>query len=205
MSSRAVEDGAVIDSYFSFVLPSVPETPGSGHGRSLSLQGSFTGGTGTDFGDGPPPGSSVLGRRKRPESMAEWSPPTKARLKTYTEDVASEYGVPESNREDFLNASTLSTHKLMIVTLGVVLGRREDASSESRLTEYLGSSELKENVISHGVLLDPKIPSYKIGFLDRLMVAGLNAGAPLITIVPQGNHRISAIQQAGAQLKTYST
>ncbi|KAJ6617272.1 hypothetical protein B0H10DRAFT_2218754 [Mycena sp. CBHHK59/15] len=127
--------------------------------------------TGTDFGDGPPPGSSVLGRRKRPESMAEWSPPTKARLKTYAEDVASEYRVPESNREDFLNASTLSTHKLMIVTLGVVLGRQEDASSESRLTEYLGSSEFKENVISQirGVLLDPKIPSYKIGFLDRLM------------------------------------
>ncbi|KAJ6517231.1 hypothetical protein C8R47DRAFT_250150 [Mycena vitilis] len=150
---------------------SVPGTPraGSSHGRNASLGQGFLTGTGTsfDFGDG----SSVLGRRQRHESMTEWSPPTKVRLKTYADEVAREYGVPEDSREDFLKASMLSTHKLMIVTLGAVLGQREDASIETRLAEYLASSEFKENVVSQirSVMLDPKIPSYKLGFLDRLM------------------------------------
>ncbi|KAJ7802029.1 hypothetical protein B0H14DRAFT_3782021 [Mycena olivaceomarginata] len=59
----------------------------------------------------------------------------------------------------------------MIVTLAAVLGQQEDETSEARLSKYLVSSEFKENVISRirGVLLDPKLPSYKLGFLDRLM------------------------------------
>ncbi|KAJ7676600.1 hypothetical protein DFH06DRAFT_1466071 [Mycena polygramma] len=159
----------------SFSSPSVPGTQlagGFGHGGNHSVgHGSFTGSTGLDFGDGSAHGSTILGRRQRQESMTEWSPPTKVRLKTYANDVASEYGVPESSLPEFLDACQLPTHKLLIVTLGAVLGQRNDASSDSRLAEYLGSSEFKENVITQirGLLLDPKLPSYKVGFLDRLM------------------------------------
>lgn len=60
-----------------------------------------------DFGETP--GSSVLGRRKRTESLADWSPPTKARLTLYAGEVAGEYEVPESSHEEFINASIVSS------------------------------------------------------------------------------------------------
>ncbi|KAJ7798135.1 hypothetical protein B0H14DRAFT_3492887 [Mycena olivaceomarginata] len=148
----------------------MPETPSLGRANSLG-NGTYTGGIGMSLGDVTPHREGALGRRKRPESLADWSPPTKVRLRTYADGVAADYAVPESTRQEFIDASTLSTHKLMIVTLAAVLGQQEDETSEARLNKYLVSSEFKENVISRirGVLLDPKIPSYKLGFLDRLM------------------------------------
>ncbi|KAJ7755640.1 hypothetical protein DFH07DRAFT_773321 [Mycena maculata] len=117
------------------------------------------------------PSPSLLGRRKRTESLAEWSPPMKARFKMYTSEIASEYGVPENRHEEFIKASMLPTHKLMIVTLAAVLGQHEDSSVDVQLQQYLASASFKDNVVSQirGALLDPKLPSYKMGFLDQLM------------------------------------
>ncbi|KAJ6578991.1 hypothetical protein B0H10DRAFT_2343542 [Mycena sp. CBHHK59/15] len=155
----------------SFSLPVVPTTTTPAYPAISGFR--FPGGStsGSDFSELVPGSSSVLGRRKRPESMVEWSPPTKARLTVYAGEVAGEFGVPEGDRDEFLSASSLPTHKLLIVTLAAVLGSRQDASSDTKLQGYLGSAGFKENVISQirGVLLDPKLSSYKTGFLDRLM------------------------------------
>ncbi|KAJ6556939.1 hypothetical protein B0H10DRAFT_2446238 [Mycena sp. CBHHK59/15] len=72
-------------------------------------------------------------RRKRPDSIVDWSPPTKARLTTYAGEVADEFGVSEGDRDEFLSAALLPTHKLLIVTLAAVLGSRQDASSDTKL------------------------------------------------------------------------
>ncbi|KAJ7476790.1 hypothetical protein FB451DRAFT_1366381 [Mycena latifolia] len=151
---------------FTYSSPSI--TPGP---ALPSSQTQFQGGFVPEFSDLTPGSASVLGRRKRLESLNEWSPPTKARLRGYAGEVAGEFGVPESNREEFITASMLPTHKLMIVSLAAGLAAREDDSSEVKLKAYLVSGEFKDNVISQirGVLLDPKLPSYKTGFLDRLM------------------------------------
>ncbi|KAJ6624577.1 hypothetical protein B0H10DRAFT_2186638 [Mycena sp. CBHHK59/15] len=154
----------------SFSLPSMATTPAHRHAVSSSfhfLPASPT----TDLSGLLPASSSVLGRRKRPDSIVDWSPPTKARLTTYAGEVADEFGVSEGDRDEFLSAALLPTHKLLIVTLAAVLGSRQDASSDTKLQEYLVSAEFKENVINQirGVLMDPKLPSYKTGFLDRLM------------------------------------
>ncbi|KAJ6458274.1 hypothetical protein C8R45DRAFT_1221655 [Mycena sanguinolenta] len=157
---------------FSFSSSSVPETPGVGHGRASSInRGAYTTGTGISPGNVTPCRDSSLGARKRVESVADWSPPTKVRLRAYADGVAAEYAVPESSREEFLDASTLPTHKLMIITLAAVLGQHEGEDNEARLKKYLASSEFKEHVVGRirGVLLDPQLPSYKLGFLDRLM------------------------------------
>jgi len=115
--------------------------------------------------------SSSLGRRKRPDTLADWSPPSKAHLRAYANEVAGEYGVPEDSRDQFINASMLPTHKLVVVTLAAILGRQGDESSDTKLQTYLLSGEFKDNVITQirCILLDPKLPSYKTGFLDRLM------------------------------------
>ncbi|KAJ6608565.1 hypothetical protein B0H10DRAFT_2438997 [Mycena sp. CBHHK59/15] len=136
-------------------IPAMATTPGHrlGHSQGSSLD--FA-----DFGELAPASTTLLGRRKRTDSAAEWSPPTKARLKTYANDIAGEYGVPESSREEFISASMLPTHKLLIVTLAVVLGQQEDGNPTLFPRR---SSQIR------GVLLDPKLPSYKTGFLDRLM------------------------------------
>ncbi|KAJ7323586.1 hypothetical protein DFH08DRAFT_817623 [Mycena albidolilacea] len=93
----------------------IPPQPGQGqnyggtprgHERSIILapSSSFNGTPST-------PGSqgfiflssrSVLGRRERVESLTDWSPPTKAHLKEYTEDVAGEYEIPVSRWEDLV-------------------------------------------------------------------------------------------------------
>ncbi|KAJ6584299.1 hypothetical protein B0H10DRAFT_2442834 [Mycena sp. CBHHK59/15] len=155
----------------SFSLSVVPTTPAYPAIGGFRFPGGSTGTSGSDFSELVPGSSSVLGRRKRPESMVEWSPPTKARLTAYAGEVAGEFGVPEGDRDEFLSASSLPTHKLLIVTLAAVLGSRQEASSDTKLQGYLESAGFKENVTSqiHGVLLDPKLSSYKTGFLDRLM------------------------------------
>ncbi|KAJ7622708.1 hypothetical protein B0H17DRAFT_1151596 [Mycena rosella] len=126
----------------------------------------------SDLSDDAPGSTSILGPRKRSASILQWSPRTKTRLTEYAGDVAGELGVPESSRAEFMSASTLPTHKLLIFTLAAVLTSGEDASSHTRLLAYLTSTEFKDNVIGQirGVLLDPKLPSYKIGFLHRLVM-----------------------------------
>ncbi|KAJ7017718.1 hypothetical protein C8F04DRAFT_425293, partial [Mycena alexandri] len=154
-------------------LPSMSQpSAGSAYDFRTLTQGQFSG-EGPSFGpDMTHGGSSVLGRRKRSETFQEWSPPTKARLRTYADNIGVEYGVPDEQRQEFLGASVLPTHKLLIVTLAAVLGQQgQPSGGESRLQVYLASSDFKENVVNQirGVLLDPKVPSYKTGFLDRLM------------------------------------
>ncbi|KAJ7494097.1 hypothetical protein FB451DRAFT_1164970 [Mycena latifolia] len=119
---------------------------------------------------------SVLGRRER-ESLAEWSPPTKVRLIEYAQDVANEYGMSEGQREELVAVSTLSTHKLVLVTFATLL-RNQQADVVETLQTYLVSAAFKENVVGHvrGLFLDPKVSSYKIGFLGRLRHMRLNPG-----------------------------
>ncbi|KAJ7069019.1 hypothetical protein B0H15DRAFT_807272 [Mycena belliarum] len=150
---------------FSF-RDTTPTTPAQVTGRDR-----YQGGSMSDLSEFTPVNASVLGRRKRTESLHEWSPPTKAHLRTYAAEIAGEFGVAENDREEFVNASMLPTHKLVIVTLAAILGAREDDSSDTKLQGYVGSAEFKDHVVGHirGVLLDPKLPSYKTGFLDRLM------------------------------------
>ncbi|KAJ7118419.1 hypothetical protein C8R43DRAFT_1137352 [Mycena crocata] len=113
---------------------------------------------------------SVLGRRQRSECLADWSPPTKARLTEYADSVASEYGITQGQREDLLAASGLSTHKLMIVTFAALL-RGQQAEGAETLQTYLASSPFKEHVVGQvrDLFLDPKLSSYKLGFLSRLL------------------------------------
>ncbi|KAJ7875160.1 hypothetical protein B0H14DRAFT_2568931 [Mycena olivaceomarginata] len=96
----------------------IPPQPGQGqnyggtprgHERSITLgpSSSFNGTPSTPGSQGFifPPSTSVLGRRERVESLTDWSPPTKARLKEYAEDVSGDYEIPESRREDLVKAS----------------------------------------------------------------------------------------------------
>ncbi|KAJ7665481.1 hypothetical protein DFH06DRAFT_985633 [Mycena polygramma] len=135
---------------------------------------SFNGTPGTPGGLGlgfsPSASASVLGRRERVDSLTDWSPPTKARLREYAEDVAGEYEIPESRREDFIRASQLSTHKLVLITLAAVYGGQHE-SAEDKLGAYLASADFKNNVVSkiRAVFLDPHLSSYKTGLLERLM------------------------------------
>jgi hypothetical protein len=80
----------------------MPETPSLGRANSLG-NGTYTGGTGMSLGDGTPRREGALGRRKRPESLADWSPPTKVRLRTYADSVAADYAVPECNGHELLD------------------------------------------------------------------------------------------------------
>ncbi|KAJ7800037.1 hypothetical protein B0H14DRAFT_2616532 [Mycena olivaceomarginata] len=155
---------------FESPLMTTPTTPAHqmihhSRGQSIGNNSSF------DLGNESGTTSSFLGRRKRPDSLADWSPPTKAYLRAYAKEVASEYAVPEDSQDEFINASMLPTHKLVVITLAAVLGRQADDSSTSKLQTYLASSEFKDNVTVQVrcILLDPKLPSYKIGFFDRLM------------------------------------
>lgn len=65
------------------------------------------------LGDVTPHREGALGRRKRPESLADWSPPTKVRLRTYADGVAADYAVPESTRQEFIDASTVGSLRLV--------------------------------------------------------------------------------------------
>ncbi|KAJ7112255.1 hypothetical protein C8R44DRAFT_741946 [Mycena epipterygia] len=117
-----------------------------------------------DFGETP--GSGILGRRKRTESLADWSPPTKARLTSYAEDIATEYGVPESSREEFINAIMFWDIEGMIPAMQgykPILYLQSSSADTDRRSQ--------DNVIGQvrGVLMDPKLSSYKTGFLDRLL------------------------------------
>ncbi|KAJ6614496.1 hypothetical protein B0H10DRAFT_2435952 [Mycena sp. CBHHK59/15] len=169
----------------------LPPQPGQGqnyrstprvHERNiLGTSSSFNGTPSTPGSQGFifPPSTSVLGRRERVESLTDWSPPTKAHLKEYAEDVAGEYEIPESRREDFVKASQLCTHKLVIVTLAAVLGGQHE-NMEEKLATYLASSEFKKNVVSkiRAVFLDANLSSYKTGLLNRIMRhIRLNPGA----------------------------
>ncbi|KAJ6542122.1 hypothetical protein B0H10DRAFT_2136741 [Mycena sp. CBHHK59/15] len=114
--------------------------------------------------------ASVLGRRQRSECVADWSPPTKARLTEFAESVASEYGISESQREELVTASALPTHKLIIVTFAALL-RSQQADGTESLQTYLASAAFKENIVGQvrDLFLDPKLSSYKVGFLSRLL------------------------------------
>ncbi|KAJ7795464.1 hypothetical protein B0H14DRAFT_2620940 [Mycena olivaceomarginata] len=68
-----------------------------------------------------------------------------ARLKEFAEDAAGEYEIPESRHEDFVKASQLSTHRLVIVTLAAVLGGQHE-NMEDKLGAYLASSEFKVGI-----------------------------------------------------------
>ncbi|KAJ7104552.1 hypothetical protein C8R43DRAFT_1140989 [Mycena crocata] len=122
---------------------------------------------------------SILGRRGRSPGpggteldQGEWSRHTKVLLREYASERAVEYGVPEARREDFIEACSLSTHKLLIVMLAAVLGGHED-SVDDKLKQFLLSSDFKEHVVGQirSVLLDPGLSSYKSGFLERLLVS----------------------------------
>ncbi|KAF8214704.1 hypothetical protein K438DRAFT_1749798 [Mycena galopus ATCC 62051] len=123
-----------------------------------------------------PSQETVLGRRARspPPSgeseVTEWSRPNKVLLQEFAAEKAAEYGVPEDKRKEFLEASSLSTHKLLIVTLASILGGEEE-TIEDKMKVFLSSSSFKENVVGHirSVLLDPRLSSYKTGFLGRLL------------------------------------
>ncbi|KAF8207665.1 hypothetical protein K438DRAFT_1961924 [Mycena galopus ATCC 62051] len=150
-------------------MPMAPG-PGFGHGhrqsQSLGDYGIFN--SQNEFAPSP---STSLGRRRRTDSLADWSPPSKVRLRAYAIGAAGECDVPEDSREQLVNASMLPMQQLMIVTLATVLGRQGDGSSSTKLQTYLVSAEFKDNVTIpiRCILLDPKLQSYKIGFLDRLM------------------------------------
>ncbi|KAJ6632425.1 hypothetical protein B0H10DRAFT_1938047 [Mycena sp. CBHHK59/15] len=141
-----------------------------------------------------PPSSqqeSVLGCRGRSPDidvgLGEWSRPNKVLLTEFATNAAAEYGVAEDKLPDFIDASTLPTHQLLIVTLAAVLGGREE-STDNVMQAYLASSTFKasrsptlslglwtywaqEHVVGQvrAVLLDPKLSSYKNGFMHRLL------------------------------------
>ncbi|KAJ7158194.1 hypothetical protein C8R43DRAFT_1124814 [Mycena crocata] len=117
---------------------------------------------------------SILGRHMRTDSgagdLAEWSRPTKVLLKNFATSTAGEYSVDGEKIQQFVEASTLPTQKLLIVLLATVIGTKQD-SLEDMLQAYLVSPGFKENVIGKlcSVLLDPILSSYKQGFLYRLL------------------------------------
>ncbi|KAJ6622344.1 hypothetical protein B0H10DRAFT_2014348 [Mycena sp. CBHHK59/15] len=149
---------ASMNGFQSFATPSWPSTPGCGPRR------------GQHSGDSTLTSRSVLGRHERAQCEKDWSPPTKARLIEYADSVASEYGISEGQRDDLLAASTLLTHKLIIVTFAALLRSQQQEGAET-LQTYLVSTTFKEYVVGpvHDLFLDPKLSSYKTGFLSRLM------------------------------------
>ncbi|KAG6916567.1 hypothetical protein DXG01_006338 [Tephrocybe rancida] len=115
--------------------------------------------------------SSSLGRRTREHSdLVEWSPATKRHLRDYASSMISQYGVPTELQPDFLEASTLPTHKLTVVVLAKLMADKHE-SVDHELQTYCGSAEFREHVVSclRSVLLDPKVSSYKDGLLSRLL------------------------------------
>ncbi|KAJ6613215.1 hypothetical protein B0H10DRAFT_1951620 [Mycena sp. CBHHK59/15] len=114
---------------------------------------------------------TVLGRRHSRSpgfdiDVVEWSRPSKMLLSEFAATTAGEYDIAEEQMESVLEASTLPTQKLLIVTLDTVLGAKEE-SSDDRLRVYLLSAEFKEHVVGRlrSVLLDPGLSSFKDGFL----------------------------------------
>ncbi|KAJ6469226.1 hypothetical protein DFH09DRAFT_1111232 [Mycena vulgaris] len=178
------------------------QTPGramSGRQPLGQINGTL-GGSPWSFGQpGPltpcPSQDSILGRRPRsPDPPASdvdegWSRHTKVMLREFSSDTAAEYGVPGDKREDFIEASMLTTHKLLIVTLAAVLGGQEE-SIEDKMKSFLLSSAFKEHVLSRirSVLLDPKLSSYKDGFQERLLRhIRLNPGTYHIPLALRGS------------------
>ncbi|KAJ6626755.1 hypothetical protein B0H10DRAFT_1941751 [Mycena sp. CBHHK59/15] len=143
---------------------------------------------------GPNPGHDMGGSLQRWEvhrrSKHQQQTGHRLRKQVYAKETAVEYEIPDSRREEFVKASMLPTHKLVIVTLAAVLGGQHE-NMEDRLQVYLASSEFKvghslahighiliqaasavqKNVVTQirVVLLDPKLSSYKTGLLSRLM------------------------------------
>ncbi|KAJ7674197.1 hypothetical protein B0H17DRAFT_1208220 [Mycena rosella] len=152
--------------------PSYEGTPSGGR-RVLGPSSSFNATPSTPASQGEysiPPLPSVLGRWERVNSVTDWSPPTKARLKQFAEDAAREYSVPEYQCQEFVGVSQLPTHKLMIIMLAAVLGGQQEKMAD-KLQVYLTSSEFKTNVVFQirAVFLDPNLSSYKTGLLNWLL------------------------------------
>ncbi|KAJ7307885.1 hypothetical protein DFH08DRAFT_823968 [Mycena albidolilacea] len=64
-------------------------------------------------------------------------------------------------REDFVKASQVSTHRLVIVTLATVLGGRHE-NTEDKLGAYLVSSEFKVGIYEMGKSPDFRVPGRKV-------------------------------------------
>ncbi|KAJ7266784.1 hypothetical protein C8J57DRAFT_1510875 [Mycena rebaudengoi] len=117
---------------------------------------------------------SVLGHRPRsPElddEIKEFSRHTKVALREFVTNIAGQHGIPEEEVEDFVEASTLPTHKLLIVTLvAIMVGQMKSVNDGLKM--YLLSSGFKASPLAQHslVLLDPKLRSYKDGFMNRLL------------------------------------
>ncbi|KAF8062392.1 hypothetical protein FPV67DRAFT_1508283 [Lyophyllum atratum] len=116
--------------------------------------------------------TSSLGRRSRDggNELTEWSPATKVQLVDYAKRVSTQYGVPSDAREEFIAASTLPTHKLVVVVLAKLIGDEQENIGRA-LQGYCTSTDFKEHVVGRlrSILLDPKLSSYKDGLLSRLL------------------------------------
>ncbi|KAJ6535404.1 hypothetical protein DFH09DRAFT_1091739 [Mycena vulgaris] len=143
------------------------EEHASGHSQDFPRYTLPALGTGPETPD--PSLESILGRRSRTESspgaISEWSRHNKVLLKEFAGEIAGEYGVAADKLDEFLDASTLPTHKLLIVTLAAVIGGKEESSLDM-LQAFLLCPAFKEHVTGklRSILLDPKLSSYKMDF-----------------------------------------
>ncbi|KAJ6478427.1 hypothetical protein DFH09DRAFT_1341925 [Mycena vulgaris] len=95
------------------------EEHASGHSQDFPRYTLPALGTGPETPD--PSLESILGRRSRTESSPR-----------AISEIAGEYGVAADKLDEFLDASTLPTHKLLIVTLAAVIGGKHCVEAPCR-------------------------------------------------------------------------
>ncbi|KAF7983983.1 hypothetical protein HWV62_17448 [Athelia sp. TMB] len=121
---------------------------------------------------------SMLRRCGREGSTQPGSAREKVRIREFAADKCAEYELSGTDAKDIMRDSQLTTQELLVIILCKV-AHNSVRNQENGLNAYLKTSNFKDKVAIKlkTMLLDPGIPSYKNGFLERVMRhIRLNAG-----------------------------